>query len=198
MAITEQDQRRVLGAAKALFQERKSVSLDDLTEYIRSVLNIQVETTDVEESLTRLFERPGGNLPAIELHQAMAFRRSALAYWLGQYAILVIESTYIAEVAEGEKESNTRTNVYLFFGVAGNEPQTGKFLGVARSTKGILEHLKAQGIEVGGWHPLDSEQWKTFIPHSPEKITELAKTFGKSLYSGRYDSQQQTAIVFAL
>src|SRR6266571_2207554 len=103
VAITEQDRTQIMGAAKALFAERKTFSLDDLTDYLRSVVNVKVDPADVEESLSRLFERQGGNLPALELHQCMLFRRSALAYWLGQYAILVMEEVYKSEPAEGEK-----------------------------------------------------------------------------------------------
>jgi hypothetical protein len=85
-------------------------------------------------------------------------------------------------------------HVYLFFGVAGDTEQTGKFLGVARSTKDILDYLKSQGIEIGNWHPLDKGQWKRFIPHSSEKIDELVKSFGKSLYC----KGTTNSVVFAL
>jgi hypothetical protein len=181
LAITEQDQRQVLGAAKALFQQKKVVNLDDLTDYIRSVIHLQLEPADVEEAVSRLFERQGGNLPAIELHQCMIFRRSALAYWMAQYAILVMEEIYRSEPAEGETE--IRGDIYLFFGIAGDDPQMGKFLGAARSTKDVLEFLKSQGIEVQGWHPLDPDQWKSLVPHTAEKIQELVKDFGKSLFA---------------
>ncbi len=195
MAITEQDRTQIVGAAKALFQERKQFNLDDLSDYLRTVVNIRVEPTDIEEILSRLFERQGANLPAIELHQCMVFRRSAIAYWLAQYAILVMEEQYI-QPAEDEKDNKVSAHVYLFFGVAGNEPQVGKLLGMARSTKDILDYLKSQGIEVSGWHPLDKGQWKHFIPHTSEKIDELVKSFGKSLY-GKGLSTTNT-IVYAL
>lgn len=196
MAITEQDRTQILGAAKALFQERKTFSLDDLSDYLRSVVNVKVDPADVEESLSRLFEPKGANLPAIELHQCMAFRRSAMAYWLGQYAILVMEQNYISQPAEGEEAHNKiRANVYLFFGIAGDEPETGKLLGMARSTKDILDYLKTQGIEVGNWHPLDKGAWKRFVPQSEDKIEELVKSFGKSLYAKLGTAN---SVVFAL
>lgn len=195
MAITEQDQEKIQGAAKALFQERKTLSLEEVTDYLRSVVHFPVDPADVETCLARLFERQGGNLPAIELHQCMLFRRSALAYWMAQYAILVIEEVFKSEPAEGEKEGTVRTHVYLFFGVAGDEPQTGKFLGAAKDPKDILDYLKTQGIEVGNWHPLDRGAWKHFIAHSPEKIEELAKSFGYSLF---VKGGTTTSIIYAL
>lgn len=194
MAITDVDRDRILGAAKALFQEKKSVSLENLTDYLRTVVNIQVDPSDVEESLTRLFERQGSNLTAIELDQAMVFRRSALAYWMAGYAILVMEEIYKSEPAD-EKDA-VRANVYLFFGIAGDEPQSGKFLGAARTAKDILEYLKGKEIEVGRWHPLDKGQWKNFVPHSSDKIDELVKTFGNSLYSKEHGAAK--SITFSL
>lgn len=196
VAITEQDQAKIAGAVRALFQERKVVSLDQTGEYLRSVVNLHLEQTDIEECIARLFEPRGANLPAIELHQAMLFRRSAMAYWLGQYAILVMEEQYI-QPAEEEKDSKIRAHVYLFFGIAGDAEQIGKFLGAARSTQAILEYLKKEGIDVGNWHPLDPGQWKRFVSQSAEKIEGLVKTFGASLYAENVDPQQKL-IAFAL
>src|SRR6266571_1575600 len=121
-----------------------------------------------------------------------------MAYWLGQYAILVMEENYISQPTEGEEAHNKiRANVYLFFGIAGDEPETGKLLGMAKSTKDILDYLKGQGIEVGNWHPLDKGAWKRFIPQSSDKIDELVKSFGKSLYGGK-GVGTTNSVVFAL
>jgi hypothetical protein len=196
VAITDQDRTQIMGAAKALFQQKKAVNLDDLTDYLRSVVNVKLETADVEESLSRLFERQGANLPAIELHQCMLFRRSALAYWMADYAILVMEEIYISEPDEGEKEGSTRTHVYLFFGVAGDAEQTGKLLGMARSTKDVLDVLKSHGIEIGNWHPLDRGAWKRFIPYSSEKIDEFVGKFGKSMFGKSLGTT--SSVIYAL
>lgn len=170
MAVTEQDVERIYGSARALFQERKTLSLEDVSEYLRTVANTPMESADIEECLTRLFEKNTGNAPAVELHQAFLFRNAAMGYWLGVYRILVLQVTV-------ERGENGCFLAYPFYGVA--EDGRVKHLGIAFGTKHVLEHLKAQGVEVDRWFPIAN--WTKIVPGEREDNLKRFSNLGKSL-----------------
>lgn len=147
MAISEKEAACVYGTAKALFQEKKTVSLEDVSDYLRTVANTPMVTADIEECLTRLFEKQH-NAPAVQLHQAFLFRKAAVGYWLGAYRIQVIEIRV-------EQSEEMRFTAYPFYGIAdGARP---KLLGIAFNTSSVLDYLKKQGVEIDQWFPIVNE-----------------------------------------
>jgi hypothetical protein len=170
MALTEQDQQRIYGAAKALFSERKRLTLDDMMEYLRTVTNTPMEVADVEESFSRLFERRAGNLPAVELHQAFLFRDAAIGYWRAEYAIVVIQTSTIA--SDGKL-----WRVYAFYGLAGEEK--GKLIGVTGGMGNVLKYLKDVGLDIPGWFPL--AEWEHLLPGTPQERAEMIDRMGKEI-----------------
>lgn len=170
MALTEQDQQRMYGAAKALFRERKRLTLDEVAEYLRTVTKTPMEIADIEEGFSRLFERRGGTLPAVELYQAFLFRNAAIGYWRSEYAIIVIRTSTI--VADGKP-----WRIYAFYGLAGEEK--GKCIGVAAGIGNILQYLKDVGLDIAGWFPLT--QWEHLLPGTPQERTDLISRLGQEI-----------------
>lgn len=173
MGVTDQDVERIYGSARALFRERKTICLEDVSEYLRTVANTPMEPADIEECLTRLFEKNAENAPAVELHQAFLFRNAAMGYWLGVYRILVLQVTV-------ERGEDSRFLAYPFYGVA--EDGRAKHLGIAFGTTHVLEHLKAQGVEIDHWFPVAN--WTTMIPGEREEHLKRFSNLGKSLNDG--------------
>lgn len=169
MALTEQDQQRVYGAAKALFSERKRLTLDEVVAYLRTVTNTPMETADIEESFSRLFERRGGNLPAVELYQAFLFQNAAIGYWRSEYAIVVIRTSIVAD--------GKPWRIYACYGLAGEE--RGKFIGVAAGIGNILKYLRDVGLDISGWFPL--AQWEHLLPGTPQERTDLISRLGQEI-----------------
>jgi hypothetical protein len=171
---------RVLGAARALFQERKSLSVDDIRAYLKEVAHIHLPETEVEEIVGRLFIGQVGNLPAVELHQAFVFKRAARGFWLGQYSILVLQCAYT--LPDQTEESGTGRSLYLLFGIAGDEEAAERLLGAASDTRHVQAQLQEVGIDIGGWFPLATSQWQALLPHTKD-LKEIVEKFGKSLFS---------------
>jgi hypothetical protein len=170
LGVTEQDIERIHGSAKALFQERKTISLEDVSEYLRTVANTPMEATDIEECLTRLFEKSTGNMPAVALHQVFLFRNAAIGHWLGAYRILVLQVTI-------ERGEDTRFLAYPFYGLA--DDGRAKHLGIAFGTGHVLNHLKEQGVEIEHWFPVAN--WTKLVPGEREENLKRFSNLGKSL-----------------
>lgn len=172
MAVQERDVERIYGCARALFQEKKAISVEDVTEYMRAVANAPMLVADIEECLTRLFDRSTGNNPAVELHQAFLFRYAAVGYWLGAYRILVLQ----VRATRGEEKQ--ASHAYPFYGVP--EDGTAKLIGVATRVKHVLEFLTAQGIEISRWFPL-GDDWEKLVPGKREEILKELVALGSKL-----------------
>jgi hypothetical protein len=180
MAI-DHTSERILGAARALFQERKSVSVDDIRDYLKHVAQVPVSVSEVEEIVGRLFTGETSHLPAVALHQVFLFKRAARGFWLGQYGVLVLQRTF--KVTEPQPGGGTGRNVYLLFGLADDGTEiSAKFLGAAISPDEVLKQLSQAGVAIEGWFPLSVEQWKALLS-TIDDLDELAEKFGASLYS---------------
>jgi hypothetical protein len=170
---------RVLGAARALFQERKILSVDEVRDYLKSVAQVHLPASEVEECISRLFSGQMENLPAVALQQAFLFKRAARGIWRGQYSILIVEKIY--NLPEPTDTSGGGRDIYLMFGVADDEEATSKFLGAASSPDTALQLLKQFSLEIDGWFPLSASQCKTLLAR--DDLKELVAKFGKSLFS---------------
>ena len=162
MAVQETDVERIYGCAKALFQENKAISVEEVVEYMRTVANMPLLAEDIEECLTRLFDKTTGNNPAVELHQAFLFRHAAVGYWLGTYRILVLQ---VRPTREEEKQPFF---AYPMYGVP--DDGAAKLISIATHPKHALEFLKTQGIDITRWFPL--ENWTKLVPGKPEEISK--------------------------
>lgn len=171
MAVQEQDVERIYGCARALFQEKKAISIEDVTEYMRTVANAPMLVADIEECLTRLFDKSTGNNPAVELHQAFLFRHAAVGYWLGTYRILVLQ----VRAMRGEEKQAFLA--YPIYGVP--EDGTAKLIGIATQAKHVLEFLTAQGVEISRWFPL--EDWEKLVSGKREEILKELATLSSKL-----------------
>jgi hypothetical protein len=169
VAVTKQDVERIYGCAKALLQEKRAISIEDVSEYMRTVINAPMLVADIEECLVRLFEK-AGNDPAVDLHQAFLFRDAAVGYWLGVYRILVLQ----IRVDRGE---NGCFLAHAFYGV----PDDGqaKLLGISLKAANILAYLKEQGVEIERWFPL--ADWTKIVKGTREETLKHLGNLSKSL-----------------
>jgi hypothetical protein len=171
---------RVLGAARALFQERKVLSIEEIRNYLKNVAQVHVSESEVELILSRWLCGQADNLPAVALHQAFLFKRSARGFWRGQYSVLVLERVYGLDSSENQKSGRV---LYLVYGIADDGEATAKFLGAAVSPEVVLKHLQQSGLEITGWFPLSAEQSKALLTPTTEDLKGLVDQFGKSLFS---------------
>jgi hypothetical protein len=171
---------QVIGAARALFRERRTLSVDDIRTYLKQVAQVHLSEIEVEETVNHLLSGHAGNLPAIALHQAFVFKRAARGFWHGQYSILVVEATY--QLPSPTATSGTGRGIYFTFGIADDEEATEKFLGAASNPEAVLKLLQQEGIEIDGWFPLAAEQWKALL-HTTKDLKTIVEKFGPSVYS---------------
>jgi hypothetical protein len=177
--ITDPTSERVLGAARALFQEQKTLSASDLRDYLKNAAQLLLSETEIEKILAQALTGQGSNLPPVALHQAFLFKRAARGFWHG-YSILTLECTYTLPAPT--EADGTGRSIYLTFGIADDEDGVAKFLGASPTPDAVLKQLQSYGLDIKDWFPLGYAQWRALLSHTKD-LEDLIDTFGQSLFS---------------